>query len=63
METDDGLVLESIDTNSVTMTRYDAPLKRFWSCLPKKILRTLGEAIANAGLTQLRMAETEKYLM
>lgn len=59
---DEGLVLESIDTNYVTMTRYDVSFDTIPVLFAKEnIENTLGEAIASAGLTQLRMAETEKY--
>ena len=44
------------------MTRYDASFETIPVLFAKEnIENTLGEAIANAGLTQLRMAETEKY--
>ncbi|WP_193185458.1 2,3-bisphosphoglycerate-independent phosphoglycerate mutase [Nisaea sediminum] len=45
------------------MVSYSAALDPFLSVLfPAVELRnTLGETVANAGLTQLRMAETEKY--
>ncbi|MEC8835287.1 MAG: 2,3-bisphosphoglycerate-independent phosphoglycerate mutase, partial [Bacteroidota bacterium] len=59
---DDELVLESIDTNYVTMTRYDVSFDTIPVLFAKEnIENTLGEAISKAGLTQLRMAETEKY--
>ena len=59
---DDELVLDSIDTNYVTMTRYDVSFDTIPVLFDKEnIENTLGEAISKAGLTQLRMAETEKY--
>ena len=59
---DGGVVLDSINTNYVTMTRYDASFSTIPVLFDKEnIENTLGEAISKAGLTQLRMAETEKY--
>jgi 2,3-bisphosphoglycerate-independent phosphoglycerate mutase len=45
------------------MVDYSSNLKKLMSSLfpPKKITDSLGELVANAGMTQLRMAETEKY--
>jgi 2,3-bisphosphoglycerate-independent phosphoglycerate mutase len=46
----------------VTMTNYDASYKNIHVVYDKDNLNwTLGEAIADAGGTQLRIAETEKY--
>lgn len=49
-------------TNFVTMTDYDKTLKgiqvAFGDIVPEK---TIGEIFADAGLRQLRIAETEKY--
>ena len=45
-----------------TMTRYDANFKNISVLFEKEDLsQTLGEVLAQAGKTQLRMAETEKY--
>lgn len=45
------------------MVEYSEALNQFISALfpPKQITESFGEIIANAGLTQLRIAETEKY--
>ncbi|HIH13181.1 TPA: 2,3-bisphosphoglycerate-independent phosphoglycerate mutase, partial [Candidatus Woesearchaeota archaeon] len=50
-----------IDLHFATLTHYDSLVKvpvAFPLVIPKK---TLGEAIAKSGLTQLRIAETEKW--
>jgi 2,3-bisphosphoglycerate-independent phosphoglycerate mutase len=45
------------------MTEYSVELKRFLQALfpPEDLEDTLGEVVSKAGLTQLRIAETEKY--
>jgi len=45
------------------MSAYSAALDPFIDVLfpPERLRDTLGEVVANAGLTQLRIAETEKY--
>lgn len=46
----------------VTMTMYDATFEGLHVVFEKdNIKNTLGEVIANAGLSQVRIAETEKY--
>ncbi|MBF0096676.1 MAG: 2,3-bisphosphoglycerate-independent phosphoglycerate mutase [Magnetococcales bacterium] len=46
----------------LTMTQYDATLQPVTVAFPPESLtRILGEELANAGLKQLRAAETEKY--
>jgi 2,3-bisphosphoglycerate-independent phosphoglycerate mutase len=46
----------------VTMTRYDATFKDVKVMYEdENVKNTLGEVVANAGRTQLRAAETEKY--
>ena len=46
----------------VTMTRYDETFENVHVIFEKDNLNnTLGEALSNAGLTQVRIAETEKY--
>ncbi len=46
----------------VTMTRYDESFERLHVMYTKDDLKaTLGEVLAEAGKTQLRIAETEKY--
>jgi len=50
------------DLYFLTMTRYDQSFKGVKVIYTKDdINETLGEVISNAGLTQLRIAETEKY--
>jgi 2,3-bisphosphoglycerate-independent phosphoglycerate mutase len=45
------------------MTEYSTELKRFLKPLfpPEDLADTFGEVVSHAGLTQLRIAETEKY--
>ena len=45
------------------MTEYSEPLQKFMSALfpAEEITETLGELFSERGLTQLRIAETEKY--
>jgi 2,3-bisphosphoglycerate-independent phosphoglycerate mutase len=45
----------------VCMTQYDAGLEAPVAFSPQNLDNTLGEVLAAAGLTQLRIAETEKY--
>lgn len=49
----------------VCMTQYDKTFKRFggihFAYLPENLDKTFGEVISSYGLTQLRIAETEKY--
>ena len=50
-------------TARVGMTEYAAALAEYVTPIfpPTELSGTLGEAVADAGLTQLRIAETEKY--
>ncbi|WP_240374449.1 2,3-bisphosphoglycerate-independent phosphoglycerate mutase [Bacillus piscicola] len=45
----------------VTMTSYSAAIQADVAYPPQNLENTMGEVVANAGLTQLRIAETEKY--
>ncbi|MEO6102663.1 MAG: 2,3-bisphosphoglycerate-independent phosphoglycerate mutase [Pseudoxanthomonas sp.] len=45
----------------VCLTEYDAKLPAAVAFAPDDLQHTLGELLAEAGLTQLRIAETEKY--
>ncbi len=46
----------------VCMTQYDATMPNVEVAFkPQKLVNTLGEYLSNNGLTQLRIAETEKY--
>lgn len=54
--------MQKLDLNYVTMTRYDESFKGITVLFEKKnIVNTLGEVLAKAGKTQVRIAETEKY--
>jgi 2,3-bisphosphoglycerate-independent phosphoglycerate mutase len=54
--------MQSIPLHYVTMTRYDDTFKKVNVLFEKKNLtNTLGEVLANAGKSQVRIAETEKY--
>ena len=50
-------------SHSVGMTEYSVDHNRFMKTIfpPEQLVNILGEVIANKGLTQLRIAETEKY--
>jgi 2,3-bisphosphoglycerate-independent phosphoglycerate mutase len=45
----------------VCMTQYDATIDAPVAFLPQNLDQTLGEVLADRGLRQLRIAETEKY--
>lgn len=54
--------MHKLDLHYVTMTRYDDTFKDVDILFTKDDLAdTLGEVISKAGLTQVRIAETEKY--
>jgi 2,3-bisphosphoglycerate-independent phosphoglycerate mutase len=48
---------------TASLTEYSAALKKFLRALfpPQDLSETFGELVARAGLTQLRIAETEKF--
>ena len=51
-----------LDLFYVCMTQYDASMPNVTVAFkPQSLTNTLGEFVANNGLTQLRIAETEKY--
>ena len=51
-----------LDLHYVTMTRYDETYNGLHVLFEKdKLKQTLGEVLSNAGKTQVRIAETEKY--
>lgn len=58
-----GDALEPLPENLfvTTMTRYENASKAEIAFPPEDIQGTLGDAIAEAGVTQMRIAETEKY--
>ena len=49
------------DTFFVGMLRYEENLSGRYAYTPLILKNTLGEVVSDAGLTQLRIAETEKY--
>ncbi|BDS12497.1 2,3-bisphosphoglycerate-independent phosphoglycerate mutase [Aureispira anguillae] len=54
--------MKSIPLHYVTMTRYDDSFEQVGVLFEKDNLKnTLGEVLAKAGKTQVRIAETEKY--
>lgn len=54
--------MKKLDLYYVTMTTYDESFDEVRVVFTKdKIAKTIGEVVANEGLTQLRIAETEKY--
>ena len=54
--------MKTIPLHYVTMTRYDETFKHTSIIFDKDDLKnTIGEVISDAGKTQLRIAETEKY--
>ena len=54
--------MQKLDVQYVTMTRYDDQFKGIDVLFEKMdIHNTLGEVLASLGMTQLRIAETEKY--
>ena len=54
--------MKKMELSYYTMTNYDKSFKKVNVLYNKNILyNTIGEVIANKGLTQLRIAETEKY--
>ncbi|MFL8888838.1 2,3-bisphosphoglycerate-independent phosphoglycerate mutase [Helcococcus kunzii] len=59
----DGFIREKqVHTHFVTMTTYDKTIENVSIAYPPKdIKNTFGDVVANHGLKQLRMAETEKY--
>ncbi|MBP2649571.1 MAG: 2,3-bisphosphoglycerate-independent phosphoglycerate mutase [Firmicutes bacterium] len=50
-----------LELNFVCMTKYDESLDVPVAFKPQEIRNTLGGTFSSAGLTQLRIAETEKY--
>ncbi len=53
--------VKSMDLNYATMTRYDDEFDVPVAFPPVEIDKTLGELVAEQGLKQLRISETEKY--
>ena len=58
----DGFEREFFKTYFVTMTQYDATMPNVNVAFkPESLTNTFGEYISSKGMTQLRIAETEKY--
>ena len=58
----DGFKTEKLNLNYLCFTQYDATFKNISvAFLPQCLDNTLGEYLASKNLTQLRIAETEKY--
>jgi 2,3-bisphosphoglycerate-independent phosphoglycerate mutase len=54
--------MTKLDLRYVTMTRYDETYNNVSVLFEKdNLTKTMGEIVAEAGLTQVRIAETEKY--
>jgi 2,3-bisphosphoglycerate-independent phosphoglycerate mutase len=54
--------MEPLNLHYCSMTNYDATFKNIQVVFEKdNLFNTIGEVIANAGKTQVRIAETEKY--
>ena len=54
--------MHRMDLHYVTMTNYDDTFRNVHVIYDKdNLAMTLGEVVANAGLKQIRIAETEKY--
>lgn len=54
--------MKKLDLRYVTMTRYDETYNNVSVLFEKdNLVNTIGEVVADAGLTQVRIAETEKY--
>jgi 2,3-bisphosphoglycerate-independent phosphoglycerate mutase len=47
--------------NFVSLTQYDATYATPYVFAPEELVHILGEVVSSAGMTQLRIAETEKY--
>jgi 2,3-bisphosphoglycerate-independent phosphoglycerate mutase len=57
----EGMAQPPVDVHFVCMTEYDATLRAPVAFPPQLVENPLGEVVAQAGLRQLRIAETEKY--
>ncbi len=53
---------KALDIDMITMTQYEKDFKGIKTLYSKDVIKnSLGELVSNAGLTQLRIAETEKF--
>lgn len=57
----EGFARKEVKLDFATMTQYEEGLNVQIAYPPESIVNTLGEIIAKNGMTQLRIAETEKY--
>ena len=57
----EGFAQPPVDVHYVCMTQYDSTFRAPVAFPPDLVDNPLGEVVAAAGLTQLRIAETEKY--
>ncbi|MEX1001547.1 MAG: 2,3-bisphosphoglycerate-independent phosphoglycerate mutase [Crocinitomicaceae bacterium] len=58
----DEYQMQPLNLHYLTMTNYDKSFREIYVIFEKENLKnTLGEVISEAGLSQLRIAETEKY--
>jgi len=57
----EGAALPAVDVHYVCMTEYDKTFRCPVAFPPETVECPLGQVVANAGLRQLRIAETEKY--
>lgn len=58
----DGFARTALDVHFVCMTQYDETIPNVEVAFkPQSLVNTFGEYISSKGLTQLRIAETEKY--
>jgi 2,3-bisphosphoglycerate-independent phosphoglycerate mutase len=57
----EGAAQPAVDVHFVCMTQYDATIRAPVAFPPEVVENPVGEVVANAGLRQLRIAETEKY--
>jgi 2,3-bisphosphoglycerate-independent phosphoglycerate mutase len=57
----EGIAEPPVDVHFVCMTEYDAALRAPVAFPPLEVTNPVGEVVAQAGMRQLRIAETEKY--
>ena len=57
----EGSAQPPVDVHYVCMTQYDATFRVPVAFPPEVVHNPVGEVVANAGMRQLRIAETEKY--
>ena len=57
----EGTAKPTVDVHYVCMTQYDSRFRVPVAFPPEVVRNPVGEVVANAGMRQLRIAETEKY--